>query len=151
MEFLPLPLPQTESVAQKAISYIKTGDVTKAPDSYCQGFGGADKYTEGDLRQDGNGEIVCEYTHHSVFSVSPMTCADAASFLLATGKKCSLENLNEVKSVANEISQEDRLDLLLCIAGLGVNEFERGQGDYDKHLLIVGRLNPLESSSRDDD
>lgn len=69
-----------------------------------------------------------------------------------TFMECDLGNLNHVKQVADQIrEQEQRLDLLICVAGVGVNKFDVSDEGLDRHFvvnhlghfLLTNRLLPL--------
>ncbi|EMD37864.1 hypothetical protein CERSUDRAFT_136766 [Gelatoporia subvermispora B] len=66
--------------------------------------------------------------------------------------QCDLGNLADVQRVADKIrEQEDRLDLLICVAGVGVNKFDVSSDGLDRHFavnhlghfLLTNRLLPL--------
>ncbi|KZT26831.1 NAD(P)-binding protein [Neolentinus lepideus HHB14362 ss-1] len=65
---------------------------------------------------------------------------------------CDLGNLQNVKEVADTIAkQEERLDLLIADAGVGVNKFDVSADGIDRHFsvnvlghfLLINRLYPL--------
>ncbi|GAA6020429.1 hypothetical protein JCM11491_000241 [Sporobolomyces phaffii] len=92
-----------------AVDYIKTGDLKYAPKSYSSGFGSQED-NSGDGGQE-SGEV--------------------ASHL------CELKDLEAVSKLAKLLAKdEDRIDGLLLIAGLGVNAFEATRDGYDSHLVV---------------
>ncbi|GAA5938615.1 uncharacterized protein JCM15063_005370 [Sporobolomyces koalae] len=91
-----------------AVSYIQTGDLKFATESYSSGFG-----SQTDNSADGgseSGEVVA--------------------------KLCELKDLKAVAELSKELVKEldGRLDGLFLIAGLGVNAFEQTKDGYDAHL-----------------
>ncbi|KZT11007.1 NAD-binding protein [Laetiporus sulphureus 93-53] len=66
--------------------------------------------------------------------------------------ECDLGNLKHVKKVGDQIrEQEERLDLLICDAGVGVNKYDTSTDGIDRHFAVnhlghfylVNRLLPL--------
>ncbi|SCV72209.1 BQ2448_4903 [Microbotryum intermedium] len=102
----------SDSVADQAMDYIKTGDLKKAPEEYAAGFGG---------QQDLSGE--------------------GPSDKLKTGKiewdQVDFKDLNMVATKTKELALNlPRLDGCFLLAGIGVNEFQPTAGGCDAHLTI---------------
>ncbi|KAI0683583.1 NAD-binding protein [Cytidiella melzeri] len=77
---------------------------------------------------------------------------EASSRADITFVQCDLGNLAQVRSVADTLAkQEDRLDLVICGAGVGVNAYAESSDGIDRHvavnhlghMLLVNRLLPL--------
>jgi NAD(P)-dependent dehydrogenase (short-subunit alcohol dehydrogenase family) len=87
----------SKETADKALAYIKTGDLKLAPDDYQAGFGRQEDLSGAGGKESGEVEWI----------------------------ECDLEDLKQVAEVAKSLSQKlDRLDGFIGIAGKGVNEFK---------------------------
>ncbi|KAM0791825.1 hypothetical protein ACM66B_004084 [Microbotryomycetes sp. NB124-2] len=116
-----------KQTADKAIAYVKSGNLADAPEAYAAGFG-AHKDSSGD------GEVKAE--------------ADSSV-------KWHQMDFEDLTNVANEsktlVSSLDRLDGLYLIAGIGVNEFKLTKDGFDTHLttnclahhVLVSHLLPV--------
>lgn len=51
-------------------------------------------------------------------------------------KKCDLEDLHQTDEVAKELSKLDRLDALVCNAGLGVGVYNETKDGLDSHMQV---------------
>ncbi|CAL1707349.1 unnamed protein product [Somion occarium] len=49
---------------------------------------------------------------------------------------CDLGDLDSVKKAAEKISKEERLDILVCAAGVGVNKFDTAATGIDRHFSV---------------
>ncbi|KAL4249987.1 NAD(P)-binding domain superfamily protein [Abortiporus biennis] len=97
-------------------------------------------------RKSENGEEALKKIHESANMEGGGTLTDI------TFIECDLGDLKHVKKVADQLSQqEERLDILVCDAGVGVNKFDTSADGIDRHFavnhlghfLLVNRLLPL--------
>ncbi|GAA6054440.1 hypothetical protein JCM3770_007217 [Rhodotorula araucariae] len=100
-------------VADAAVSYIKTGDLTRAPQDYQDSFAG----------------ILGTWTDNS---------ADGAKESgEVRARVVDFKDLRAVAKVGKELAQQfDRLDGFCGIAGIGVNKFTLTEDGFDAHMTI---------------
>ncbi|KAK4699834.1 hypothetical protein P7C70_g6420, partial [Phenoliferia sp. Uapishka_3] len=122
-------LSSSEKTGKDGVAYIKSGNLSDAPNDYAEGFGKGED-TSGGGEKTGKVEFV----------------------------QVNLEDLKQTGEVAKSLAGKlERLDLLACIAGKGVNAFELTKDGLDSHLtlnnlshhLLVSHLLPvLEKTSK---
>lgn len=97
-------LSSNDDNAERAIDYIRSGDLSKAPQDYQEGFGG---------QKDDSG-------------------AEGVSDGSVEWEKCDLSDLNQVAEVGHKLATSlDKLDGVYFIAGIGVNEFKLTKDGYE--------------------